>query len=149
MDIEGGGNDEVKLSKTALRIYLYLLNKGREAGPREIAKDLGISPSLVHYHLKRLEALGLVMKGADGYRIASMMKLEGFLSIGRRLVPRMYIYASFFAGLLVSELIAVAKSIVPLSGSMILSIVSSLIGFVITFVEGYMMHRRIFKLSRS
>jgi len=135
--------EEVKLSKTALRIYLYLLNKNREVGPREIAKDLGISPSLVHYHLKRMESMGLVSKGSEGYKVASVMKIEGFIALGRRLVPRMYIYSSFFAGLILAEVVGVITRVTPLSGSIALAMIASIFGFVTTLLEGYLIHRKL------
>ena len=141
--------EEVKLSRTALKIYLYLLDKGEEVGPREIARALGLSPSLVYYHLKRMEEMGLVVKTPDGYRASGSLKIEGFLSIGRRLFPRMYIYSAFFAGLLFSELLAIAFGRIPLDGPMVTALLASSVGLAVTLFEGYALYRRIHRLRRG
>jgi len=137
------GEEEVRLSKTALRIYLYLLNKGRPAGPREIARELGISPSLAYYHLKRLEEQGLVSKSRDGYSVSSRLAIEGFIALGRRLVPRMYIYAALFAGFLAAEILSLATGITKLSGSSILLLAVTLIALAITVFEGRSLKKRL------
>ncbi|NPA97181.1 MAG: winged helix-turn-helix transcriptional regulator [Crenarchaeota archaeon] len=139
--------EEIRLSRTALKIYLYLLGRDEEVGPREIARAIGLSPSLVYYHLKRMEEMGLVIKGSSGYRASGSLKIEGFLSIGKRFFPRMYVYSAFFAGLLFSELLAIALGKAPVDGSMAVALLASATGFAITLAEGYTLYRRIFRRS--
>ena len=93
-----------RVGGTALRVYAYLLRKG-PAGPREVARAVGLrSPSLAYYHLRRLEELGLVRKlPGGGYEAVADSGVEGFLVIGKWLVPRLLAYAGFFAGMLAVE----------------------------------------------
>jgi len=89
---------EEQLEGTALRIYLYLLENG-PAGPRQVARALGVSPSTAHRHLKRLAEAGLVREAGEGYEVVRLARIEGFLYLGRRLVPRLLVYSGFYAGL--------------------------------------------------
>ncbi len=93
-----------KLEGTPLKIYAYLLKHG-PAGPREIARALGLkSPSLAYYHLRKLEAAGLVKKLPGGeYEADPNADIEGFLVIGKWLIPRLQAYAAFYAGMLAVE----------------------------------------------
>ncbi len=94
------------LEGTALKVYAYLLRSG-PAGPREVARALNLSsPSLAYYHLKRLEESGLVSKLPDGrYTVAGPASVEGYVVIGKWLVPRLLAYSAFFAGLLAIEML--------------------------------------------
>ena len=139
--------EEIKLSRTALKIYLFLLEQGSELGPREIARALNLSPSLVYYHLRRMEELGLIAKGSSGYRVASSLRIEGFFILGRKVIPRMYVYSAFFAGLLFSELLSLFMGRAAIDGPMIVAILTSALGFAITLFEGYSLYKRVFKRS--
>ncbi len=94
------------LEGTALKVYAYLLRNG-PAGPREVARALNLSsPSLAYYHLRRLEESGLVSKLSDGrYRVSGLTSIEGYVVIGKWLVPRLLAYSAFFAGLLAVEVL--------------------------------------------
>ncbi len=96
-----------KLEGTPLRIYAYLLRHG-PAGPREVARAVGLrSPSLAYYHLRKLEEAGLVRRLPGGeYEAITDSGIEGFVVIGKWLVPRLLAYAGFFAGMLVVEVYA-------------------------------------------
>lgn len=89
------------ISGKALRIYVLLVSEGRPMSVREIQKRLGLSsPSLVHYHLKKLVKAELVAKDEGGHYYAKKLikvgVLRGFLMLGRRLVPKYVFYAAFF-----------------------------------------------------
>ncbi len=43
---------------------------------RDIARDLNLPPSTVHYNLKRLEELGYISRGSEGFIIRNPIKLE-------------------------------------------------------------------------
>jgi len=87
-----------RLSEVQLRIYVALLEAGGPVGVRDLARSLGLPPSTVHYSLRRLEELGLVEAGPEGYRVARRIGIEGFIYLRGRLVPRLLVYSAFFLG---------------------------------------------------
>jgi len=88
-----------RLKGNTLRVYVYVLKKGR-VGVREVQRSLGFSnPSLAQYHFKKLKELGLVREDGGEYEVASEVKvdvLRDFLRFGTLLVPRFVMYAMFF-----------------------------------------------------
>lgn len=68
-----------KLSKMQKRVYEYIVQSIQEHGyapsVREIGDALGLkSPSTVHFHIKHLEELGLIEKGAGKGRAIALKK---------------------------------------------------------------------------
>lgn len=131
-----------ELSKTALRIYLLLLDSDVPLGIREIARALGIPVSTVYYHIKRMESLGLISQKDGGYIVARQINLEGFVLIGGKLIPRLTIYAMLFLGVTITIIyqVLVGGDVHP---DKILALVISLISFVIFATEGLLMKRKI------
>lgn len=123
-----------------LRIYIRLLESSRPLGVRELARELGISVSTVHYSLKRLEELGLVQRLGDGYTVKKVVNLEGFLVIGRKLVPWLVIYSAFFLGALISETLYCIVN--GLNADRLLAVVLSLTAFLVLFAEGVRARKR-------
>ncbi|MHA1967186.1 MAG: hypothetical protein ACW964_05235 [Candidatus Hodarchaeales archaeon] len=84
-----------------LQIYWYLLTHG-SAGIREIQKELKIpSPSTVSYHMNKLVQVDLVIQSENTgkYLIKAEVKngiMGLYIKIGRRMIPRMLLYLSFF-----------------------------------------------------
>jgi DNA-binding Lrp family transcriptional regulator len=72
---------------------------------RDIARDLNLPPSTVHYNLKRLEEEGFIARSSSGYVVRNPVKLEGYLVLGKLLVPRLLIYGLFFTGVFTGTLI--------------------------------------------
>ena len=71
-----------KLSRMQQRVYDYLVEaiarQGYAPSVREIGEALGLkSPSTVHFHLKHLEELGLIEKGAGKGRAIALRAQEG------------------------------------------------------------------------
>jgi len=130
-----GGDED--LSGVALKIYVYLL-ENQEAGPREVARELGIAPSLAYYHLKRFEELGIAERDPSKgvYRIKRRIRVRGYLYIGNKLVPRMLIYGAFFAGLLAPQALSVAVGAVELTPEMLLAMITSASAASIFIAEG-------------
>ncbi len=141
--------DDIELSKTALRIYLYMLDKAKPMGPREIMRDLELSsPSLVYYHLKRLEEYGLVTRKDGGYVAVPGYRLKGYILIGRRLIPHLIFYSFIYFGLLLVELIGLLINIFdnePISREFIVLIIFTLATFLLLLVEGIKHSRYIYK----
>lgn len=93
------------LSRTALKIYLYLLESKDPQGVREISRALNIPVSTVHYHMKKLLSLGIVREDSYGYRVSRVINIDGFIVFRQKLIPRLMIYAMFFIGLLIGEIL--------------------------------------------
>ncbi len=82
----------LKLGGTALRVYMYLLSRGKEpVGVRELQRALGFkSPSTAKHHLDRLVELGLAKRVSGGEYIAVEHKsgpFTLFIRLTGRLVP--------------------------------------------------------------
>ncbi|MEM2022005.1 MAG: helix-turn-helix domain-containing protein [Zestosphaera sp.] len=124
-----------ELSKVGLRVYAYLVESDAPRGVREIARALEIPVSSVYYHLKRLEELGLIGRSGDGYVVTRIIALEGFIFLGRRLVPRLLVYSLFFLGILLGEiyLIVLTGVVTP---DRLIALVSCLSAFLIFLIEG-------------
>jgi hypothetical protein len=92
-------NVESRLKGNTLRVYVYVLKKGR-VGVREVQRSLGFSnPSLAQYHLNKLKELGLVREDGGEYEVVSEVRVEvlrDFLRFGTLLVPRFVMYAVIF-----------------------------------------------------
>ncbi len=136
-----------ELSKTSLKIYMYLLARNEPVGPREIARELGLSsPSLAYYHLKRLEELGLIRREDRGYIALPGLRMEGYIAIGRRLVPRLILYSFIYLGLLLVEIagliLNIIRNILP-TIELIVLIIFTAITFLLLLVEGIRSYRTI------
>ncbi|MCC6031276.1 MAG: MarR family transcriptional regulator [Desulfurococcales archaeon] len=91
-------SEHEELTDTQLRILMYLISRDGRCGVREIARDLKLPVSTVHYNLKRLEEIGFIERGVDGYIIKRGLKHERYIIIRRRVFHRLFIYSLFFAG---------------------------------------------------
>jgi len=94
-----------RLTDTQVRIYLYILTRGGDVSVRDIARDLDLSPSTVHYNLKRLEELGYIVKSINGYVVKNPVKLGDYIIVGRLIIPRLLIYGLFFTGIFAGTVI--------------------------------------------
>ena len=74
-----------KLTKMQQKIYDYIAETTRQQGyppsVREIGEAVGLrSPSTVHFHLKHMEELGVLTKGAGKGRALTLAPLDGVSS---------------------------------------------------------------------
>jgi len=99
-----------QLEGITLNVYLYAAKKGKPVGPRDVMKGVGLSsPSVAYRHLQKLEDSGYLAKNEYGeYTVKRKASLKGQIWIRHNLVPKMYLYASVFLGILVVELIILA-----------------------------------------
>ena len=123
------------ISGVSLKVYTFLLESKRPQGVREIARSLGIPVSTVHYHLKRLEDLGLIVQDPEGYRVSRIMDIEGFVVIRNKLIPRLLVYSMFFLGVILGEIFVIGYT-GTLNVDRIVLIIVSLVGFLILLIEG-------------
>jgi len=133
------GVDE--LSKSALRVYVRLLESDKPLGVRELARELEMPASTVHYCLKRLEELGFVERDEDEYKVKRVEGPEGFVIIRRRLVPRLAIYSAFFLGILVAEATICALSGINPDRAVVM--MASLMAFLLFLMEGLRARKKI------
>lgn len=87
-----------------LRAYLFLAQNGASE-LRDVQRGLGFSTaSLASYHLGRLSEGGLVTQDSYGrYLImkdSSQEILEGYVSVGSRIVPQLFFFAVLFTALI-------------------------------------------------
>ncbi|MGD6809860.1 MAG: helix-turn-helix domain-containing protein [Candidatus Bathyarchaeia archaeon] len=100
------------LRGTTLDIYRLLLTTNEPLGIREIQRVLNLSsPSVVQYHLEKLERAKLLRKEKGNYVINKVV-LDNCVLISRFLVPRYLFYAFFAIGLLVLQF-TLLKPFVP------------------------------------
>lgn len=130
------------LSKTALKIYVYLLESKDPKGVRDIARALDMPVSSVYYHLKRLEDLGIIGKKGEGYVIVKIIQLEGYVFLGRKLIPRLLIYSLFFLGVGLSQTYAIITGRSVTSDKLLLLILS-VVAFILFFFEGLNMRSKL------
>jgi len=93
------------MESTTLKIYKYMVLYGKPVGVRELQRKLKLSsPSLVSYHLNKLEKMGLVSKRSDNKYVVTKLvhvdTLTFFVKMGRIALPRFLFYSVFFTGML-------------------------------------------------
>ncbi len=95
------------LEGITLSVYLYIVRKGKPVGTREVTRGLNLSsPSVAYRHLEKLEDMDLLQKNEFGeYTVKRKVALHGFAWIGKRLVPKMFLYATVFLGIFIVELV--------------------------------------------
>jgi DNA-binding transcriptional ArsR family regulator len=81
---------------TRRKIYYYILKQKNAVSIRKIQRDLNLSsPSLVQYHLKKLEEDGLIKETEKGY-VVSKVVLSDYIKFANFLIPISAFLASFF-----------------------------------------------------
>jgi len=99
-------SDELALKGTTLRVYRFLYREGRPVGIREVQRGLGLSsPSVAHYHVRKLLEAGLVREQDGGY-VVDRVVFENIIRVRRALIPFQTTYSIFFATALLIMLTA-------------------------------------------
>ena len=95
-----------RLEGITLSVYWYVVKQGKPIGPRDAMKGAHLSsPSVAYRHLQKLEDMGLLQKNEYGeYIVKQKVNVAGYLWIGRFFWSKMLLYALFFAGVLIIEL---------------------------------------------
>ncbi len=99
-----------ELEGITLKVYMYIAKKKNPVGTREVTRGLNLSsPSVAYRHLEKLETMDLLQKNQFGeYTIKKRASVAGYSWVGRRLVPKMLLYSTVFAAILVVELVVLA-----------------------------------------
>jgi len=142
------GDASEELEGNTLTVYAYVAREGRPVGTRDVTRGACLSsPSVAHRHLLKLEALGLLEKNEYGdYMLKQKTNVNGYVWVGRNLVPRLFFYSFFFLGALCAETIVIAMSFI-VSGLVIETSFFFLTGMtvvamVLFLVEGIKLHRK-------
>jgi hypothetical protein len=99
-----GKNED--LEGITLKVYLHAVKKCKPVGPRDVMKGVNLSsPSVAYRHLQKLEDLGYLQKNDYGeYTVKRKAQIRGFVWLGHRLMPKMWLYSMLFLALLIVEL---------------------------------------------
>jgi len=99
-----------ELEGLTLKVYLYVVKKKTPTGVREVTRGLNLSsPSVAYRHLEKLETMDLLQKNQFGeYTVKRQANIHGFFWVDKRLVPKMLLYSTVFAAILIVELVVLA-----------------------------------------
>ncbi|KON32295.1 MAG: hypothetical protein AC479_07605 [miscellaneous Crenarchaeota group-6 archaeon AD8-1] len=99
--------DNKELEGITLRVYLYIIRKGKAVGPRDVMKGVQLSsPSVAYRHLQKLEDLGYLKKSRYGeYSLKKRASLRDYMWISKYLLSKMLIYSIIFLIILVIEFV--------------------------------------------
>jgi DNA-binding transcriptional ArsR family regulator len=143
----------IQIEGITLAVYLYVVKRGRPVGPRDVMKSVKLSsPSVAYRHLQKLEDSGYLSKNEYGeYVILRKTKIRGYVWLGRRLMPKMWLYASVFLWILVVELaiFSVHFAIETYEFTVFFSLLTAITGlsFAVFMVEGVLQIRRMGKTA--
>jgi hypothetical protein len=95
-----------ELEGNTLNVYAYIAHANKPVGTRDVTRGADLSsPSVAHRHLQKLENLGLIERDQFGdYLLKEKTSINGYVWVGRNLVPRLMFYSLFFLGALASEI---------------------------------------------
>ncbi|MCD6485597.1 MAG: ArsR family transcriptional regulator [Candidatus Odinarchaeota archaeon] len=139
--------DKVLKGKT-LKIYLLLLKKGTPMRVREIQRELKLStPSLVSYHLSKLNELGVVSKTEnDLYYASNLVKstyLVDFIKVKGLILPRFLFYSIFSTAGLIMLLTVFMPS--TITSSFVFAVIIMALSTIFMWSETYRFWRRYFE----
>jgi len=131
------------LNETELRIYLFLKEKRRPMGLREVARELNLPVSTVHYNLRKLVEKGYVVKNIEGYMAKGSVNIEGFIQVGYKVIPRLLLYSVLYMGVAIGTIISITIHGFTLEKALLLIIALSV--SLLMLYEGYLLRRRLVK----
>ncbi len=84
------------MNSTTQRVYRFLYKQGRPVGVHEVQKGLELSsPSVAHYHIKKLVEQGLAREESGGYVVDKVL-FENMIRIRRSIIPFETTYFALF-----------------------------------------------------
>jgi hypothetical protein len=136
------------LEGITLKVYLHAVKKDEPVGPRDVLKGVNLSsPSVAYRHLQKLEDLGYLQKNDYGeYTVKRKAQIGGYIWLGRRLMPKMWLYSLLFLVILIVELFVlfIHFSIETLEFKVFFALLTLITGLALTVftVEGLLQSRR-------
>jgi len=94
------------LEGNTLTVYAYIVRADIPVGVRDVTRGADLSStSVAHYHLQKLENLGLIEKNGYGqYTLKAKVSINGHVWVGKNIVPNLMLYAFFFIGVFIAEI---------------------------------------------
>ena len=137
-----------ELEGITLNVYLHAVKKGKPVGPRDVMKGVNLSsPSVAYRHLQKLEDQGYLQKNEYGeYTVKRKAHIDGHVWLGRRLLPKMWVYSLIFLAILIVEVFILivhfpVETVEFKVFFLLLTLITGLALAVFT-VEGYLQNRR-------
>ncbi len=140
-------NESEDLEGNTLNVYAFVAKEGKPVGTREVTRGANLSSTSVAFrHLQKLEVLGLLQKNEYGnYMLKEKTSVQGYVWIGKNLVPRLMCYGFFFIGALITELTMLItndlQGLVPESSFLYLTTLT-VVSTAIFFGEGIALYRK-------
>jgi hypothetical protein len=138
-----------ELEGNTLSVYAYVAKEGRPVGTRDVTRGANLSsPSVAHRHLLKLEALGLIQKNEYGeYTLREKVNVNGYVWVGRNLVPRLMFYFFFFMGAFGAELAIIVLSFLVLGSTIEVSFFfltgMTAVAMILFLTESIRLHRKL------
>ena len=97
---------EDELSAATFQTYVYLVKVGKPVGPRDVMRGADLSsPSVAYRNLQKLVDLGLVVKdNYSNYVVKEKVSKNGYVWVGKTLIPSFAIFGFIFIGVLIGEI---------------------------------------------
>ncbi len=143
--------DNKQLEGITLAVYLHAVEKGKPVGPRDVMKSVKLSsPSVAYRHLQKLEDTGYLTKNEYGeYTVKRKATVRGYIWLGHRLFPKMWLYALLFLGILLVEVVIflVHFEVETYEFKVFFLLITAITGlaFAVFTVEGALLSRRLGK----
>src|ERR1700756_3199627 len=75
------------INGTSMRVYRLLYKQGKPVGVHEVQKKLNLSsPSVAHYHLRKLVDEGYIREESEGYVVDKIL-FENMIRVGGSVIP--------------------------------------------------------------
>ncbi len=95
-----------ELNATTFQSYVYMVKADKPIGPRDLMRGANLSsPSVAYRNLQKLIDQGLVVKDEYGnYVVKEKVSMNGYVWVGKTLMPSFAIFGFIFVGVLVAEI---------------------------------------------
>ena len=141
--------DSGKLEGNTLSVYAFIVRANVPVGLREITRGVDLSSySVTYHHLQKLEDMGLIEKNSYGqYSLKEKAIVDGYMWVGKNLVPRLMFYSFFFIGLFTVETsIILFDSIIrgmAIDARFLFLMGTTLVAILLFFIEGLVLYRKL------
>jgi hypothetical protein len=138
-----------ELEGNTLNVYVYIVRADEPVGTRDFTRGaVHSSTSVAYRHLQKLENLGLIEKNSYGnYLLKQKVNINGYVWVGKNLVPRLMFYSFFFMGAFAAEVSIILLSLVikslAIEASFLFLTAMTLAVMLLFIFEGLAMHHKI------